>query len=151
MVSLLDLDEELLAEGQAHDYSPRTEGPGHSHTYLLVTSRRIVGSSFSDMWSLPFDQVLRAEEAAWKHRWAMRLRHRQIQRKERPSRPLPWDIPRHFRRRRWAPLVGRETILEFSRRDTEAAKAIRSRLTGVAWHQVGADLRSYFGSWWGET
>jgi hypothetical protein len=110
--------EELLAEG--------TTIPGKD--FLLVTSRRILWERPGGVLSLPFDRVVGAREEIFdSHRYRIRLAHEQI---EIPleKRPLPWDVPahiRHFRRRHKA---RRETVLSFSRRDTQAARAIRECL-----------------------
>jgi hypothetical protein len=146
---MIEPGEVVLAEGRAHDWSPTLEGPPNVDVFLVVTAERILGSWSPVVWSLPFDRVLGAEEATQKHRYAMRLRHTKIERHDPVGRPLPWDLPRHLRCRRWASRSGRETVLAFSRRDTEAATAIRSRLARLEWRPAGRYLRRYLGSWWG--
>ena len=128
LVRRLAEDERVLAEGAAHDRSPRMDGEGgEDHAYMLVTPLRIVWSVSQGVLSLRFDAVAAAEEASFAHRWYLRLRHERIRRPER-YRNLPWDLPAHVGLLRRAHRVGRETVFQFSRRDTEAAKAIRARV-----------------------
>lgn len=132
LLSTLPRGEDVLAEG-------RLRG---GFTYVLVTPRRVVVAESGRDVSLPFERITGAEEIVEEtHRYALRLEHRAIRRpRDRllRRRVFPWDLAAHWRSlRRWR-RQRHETVLRFSRRDTEAATAVRERVRSFLGDEVFA-------------
>jgi hypothetical protein len=129
LLRLLDPDEQVEGEG--------TTIPGKK--LLLVTSRRLVIEAPRGILSLPFDHVTGAREEVFDtHRYRLRLEHQPIGLPP-EKRPLPWDLPAHISRMRRRRRQKRETVLEFSRRETLAAAAIRRQLVARLGEEAFAD------------
>jgi hypothetical protein len=136
LVARLDPGERVLARGRAFephipirsDLSMVISGPGCA---VAVTERRALWVDRDDQrWvrSLPFALVRSYTEITQAHRYALALDHQSIQR-------LQW-VPAH--RLLWWSWGNAEAVrpvtsslLAFSRRDTTAARAIRSRLQAI--------------------
>jgi hypothetical protein len=136
LAARLEPGERVLARGRAFeprdalglDLSTVVSGPGCA---LVVTERRALWVSRDDhRWvrSLPLDLVSSYTEVMQAHRYALALDHRSIDR-------LRW-VPAH--RLLWwswgtveAVRPVTSSVLAFSRRDTRAAGAIRSRLQAI--------------------
>jgi hypothetical protein len=103
-------------------------GPGCA---VAVTERRVLWvSGDDDRWvrSLRFDLVRSHAEITQAHRYALALDHESIERRRSvPAHQLLWWS--------WGNAetvqVVTSSVLAFSRRDTKAARAIRSRLQAV--------------------
>jgi hypothetical protein len=136
LVGRLEPGERVLARGRAFeppdplqfDLSMVIGGPG---CVVAVTERRVLWVGRDDQrWvrSLPFALVRSYTEITQAHRYALALDHQRIER-------LRW-VPAH-RLLWWSwgnaeavrPVTG--SMLAFSRRDTKAARAIRSRLQAI--------------------
>ena len=136
LVARLQPGERVLARGRAFepsdalwfDLSTVISGPGGA---LAVTERWALWVSRDDeRWvrSLPFALVRSYAEIAQAHRYALALNHQRIERLQSvPAHQLLWWS--------WgnAEAVRSVTssVLAFSRRDTKAARAIRSRLQAM--------------------
>jgi hypothetical protein len=107
------------------DLSTVISGPGCA---VAVTERRVLWvSGEGDRWvrSLRFDLVRSYAELTQAHRYALALDHESIERRRSvPAHQLLWWS--------WGNAetvqVVTSSVLAFSRRDTKAAQAIRSRL-----------------------
>jgi hypothetical protein len=126
----LDPDEHVVAIGRCEDISDRgglTQG-GAGWTFVMVTDsqlRWVPGLSLPFETAVELDNVTEAFEQTSAHRYAMTLHHA-------PVRALR-VVPAHrFLGFRWgnatAVLTLSRTRLAFSRRDTEAARALREQL-----------------------
>ena len=136
LVARLEPGERVLARGKAFeprdalqfDLSSVVSGPGCA---VVVTERRALWVSRDDQrWvrSLPLDLVRSSTEITQAHRYALALDHQGIER-------LQW-VPAH--QLLWwswgnaeAVRAVTSSVLAFSRRDTKAARAIRSRLQAI--------------------
>jgi hypothetical protein len=136
LVARLEPGERVLAQGRAFeprdalgfDLSTVISGPGCA---VVVTERRTLWVSRDDQrWVrlLPLDLVTSYTEITQAHRYALALDHRNIDR-------LQW-VPAH--QLLWWSWGNAEAVrpvtnsmLAFSRRDTQAARAIRSRLWAI--------------------
>jgi hypothetical protein len=138
LVARLQPGERVLARGRAFAHEPRHarrfdvskvfSGPG---CVVAVTERRALWVSRGDQrWvrSLPFALVRSYTEITQAHRYALALDHQSIER-------LQW-VPAH--QLLWwswgnaeAVRAVTSSVLAFSRRDTKAARAIRSRLQAI--------------------
>ncbi len=136
LVARLEPGEQVLARGRAFeprdapglDLSTVISGPGCA---VAVTERRALWVSRDDeRWvrSLPFAQVTSYTEIAQAHRYALALDHRSIER-------LQWVPAHQLLGWSWGNAVAVRPVtsstLAFSRRDTKAAQAIRSRLQAI--------------------
>jgi hypothetical protein len=136
LVGRLEPGERVLARGRAFepgdplrfDLSMVIGGPGCA---VAVTERRVLWVGRDDQrWvrSLPFALVRFYTEITQAHRYALALDHQRIDR--------VWWVPAH--RLLWwswgtaeAVRPVASSVLAFSRRDTKAARAIRSRLQAI--------------------
>jgi hypothetical protein len=136
VVAQLEPGERVLAQGRAFeprdalwfDLSSVVSGPGCA---VVVTERRALWLSRDDeRWvrSLPLDLVTSYAEITQAHRYALALDHQSVER-------LQW-VPAHGLL--WWSWGNAEAVrsvtssaLAFSRRDTKAARAIRSRLRAI--------------------
>ena len=136
LVARLEPGERVLARGRAFeprdvlwfDLATVISGPGCAVT---VTERRVLWVSRDDQrWvrSLPLELVRSYTEVTQAHRYALALDHQSIER-------LQW-VPAH--QLLWWSWGNAEAVravtssaLAFSRRDTKAARAIRSRLQAI--------------------
>ena len=125
----LEPDEHVVAVGRCEDVTDRgsVEG-GAGWTFVMVTDRHVrwvPGVSLRFETALALDDVTQAFEQISAHRYALTLHHA-------PVRALR-RVPAHrFMTFRWgnatAVLTMTRTMLAFSRRDTEAARALRKQL-----------------------
>jgi len=125
----LEPDERVVAVGRCEDVTDRgsVEG-GAGWTFVMVTDRHlrwVPGVSLRFETAVDLDDVTDALEQISAHRYAMTMHHA-------PVRALR-RVPAHrFMTFRWgnatAVLTMRRTRLAFSRRDTEAARALREQL-----------------------
>ena len=129
MVDDLDADEPVVARGTGNETRRLSRqvsnGAGH---YLIVTPRRLLWSpprSTHRRVSLDFDTVTSWSEGTQYHRYAMVLRHAAVERIDRAAaHKVLWfewgdtEVPKQQT----------QTILNFSRRDTKVATAIREQL-----------------------
>jgi hypothetical protein len=136
VVAQLEPGERVLAQGRAFeprdalwfDLSSVVSGPGCA---VVVTERRALWLSRDDeRWvrSLPLDLVTSYAEITQAHRYALALDHQSVER-------LQW-VPAHgLLRWSWGNAEAVRSVtssaLAFSRRDTKAARAIRSRLRAI--------------------
>ena len=136
LVARLEPGEQVLARGRAFepndalrfDLSTVISGPGCA---VAVTERRVLWvSGDDDRWvrSLRFDLVRSHAELTQAHRYALALDHESIERRRSvPAHQLLWWS--------WGNAetvqVVTSSVLAFSRRDTKAARAIRSRLQAI--------------------
>jgi hypothetical protein len=117
--------EPMAAEGTAHWWQRER---AEFHAYLLVTPERILWTDDfgpSPVWTLPFTLMTGYLEEYQTHRYILRLMHSPVERLEHGNRWrfLWWtwgNADRRYRRT--------ETTFMFSRRDTEAAGALRREL-----------------------
>jgi hypothetical protein len=126
----LEPDEHVVAVGRCEDVTDRgdVDRGGAGWTFVMVTNRHlrwVPGVSMRSETAVDLDQVIDASEQMSAHRYAMTLDHA-------PVRALR-DVPAHrFITFRWgnatAVLTLSRTRLAFSRRDTEAARALRDQL-----------------------
>ncbi len=127
--SALEDDEDVLAWGRADHLLDISEAPGGSgYTFLGITATRIVWTSLLQPRSpsiLLFSSLVSWSAGDYLQRWVVALRHAPVRRPEHVPR-------RRFLRWEWGNaevLVERtETIFEFSRRETAAARRLRERL-----------------------
>jgi hypothetical protein len=136
LAARLEPGERALAQGRAFeapdafgfDLSTVISGPGCA---MVVTERRVLWVSRDDhRWvrSLPLDLVTSYTEITQAHRYALALDHRSIDRvRWVPAHQLLWWSWGNAEAVR--PVTS--SVLAFSRRDTEAARAIRSRLQAI--------------------
>ena len=126
----LEPGEHVLAVGRCEDVSERggPEQGGSTYTYVMVTDRRLRWVPRSDLRfeaSLDLDDVTTASERDVAHRYAIALVHRPVVR-------LHGVPARRFLTFHWGNAHSREpltrTELAFSRRDTDAASALRRQL-----------------------
>jgi hypothetical protein len=125
----LEPDERVIAVGRCEDVTDRgsVEG-GAGWTFVMVTDRHlrwVPGVSLRFETAVALDDVTKAHERISAHRYAMTLHHA-------PVRALR-HVPSHrFMTFRWgnafAVLTLSRTRLAFSRRYTEAARALREQL-----------------------
>src|SRR6266508_2100728 len=132
LVARLEPGERVLARGRAFeprdalrfDLSTVASGPGCA---VAVNERRALWVSRDDQrWvrSLPLDLVTSYAEITQAHRYALALDHQRIERLQRvPAHQLLWWSWGNAEAVRPAT----SSALAFSRRDTKAARAIRSR------------------------
>jgi hypothetical protein len=136
LVARLEPGERVLARGRAFeprdalrfDLATAISGPGCA---VAVTERRVLWVCRDDQrWvrSLPLDLVRSSTEVTQAHRYALVLDHQRVER-------LQW-VPAH--QLLWWSWGNAEAVrpvtsstLAFSRRDTKAAQAIRSRLQAM--------------------
>jgi len=126
----LDPDEHVVAVGRCEDITDRggVDQGGAGWTFVMVTDRHlrwVPGVSLRFETAVDLDDVTDALEQISAHRYAMTMHHA-------PVRALR-RVPAHrFMTFRWgnatAVLTMRRTRLAFSRRDTEAARALREQL-----------------------
>ncbi len=136
LVARLEPAEPVLARGRAFeprdalgfDLATAISGPGCA---VVVTERCVLWVSRDDQrWvrSLPLDLVRSYTEITQAHRYALALDHRSIDRLQwAPAHQLLWWSWGNAEAVR--PVTS--SVLAFSRRDTEAARAIRSRLRAI--------------------
>jgi hypothetical protein len=136
LVARLEPGERVLARGRAFesrdalqfDLATVISGPGCA---LAVTERRVLWVSRDDQrWvrSLPFALVRSYTEVTQAHRYALALAHQRIERLQWvPAHQLLWWSWGNAEAVR--PVTS--SVLAFSRRDTTAARAIRSRLQAM--------------------
>jgi hypothetical protein len=136
LVARLEPGERVLARGRA--FEPRDalgldlamviSGPGCA---VAVTERRVLWVSRDDqrrVRSLPFALVRSYTEITQAHRYALALDHQRIDRRQWvPAHQLLWWSWGNAEAVR--PVTS--SVLAFSRRDTTAARAIRSRLQAI--------------------
>jgi hypothetical protein len=136
LVARLEPGERVLARGRA--FEPRDalgldlamviSGPGCA---VAVTERRVLWVSRDDqrrVRSLPFALVRSYTEITQAHRYALALDHQRIDRRQWvPAHQLLWWSWGNAEAVR--PVTS--SVLAFSRRDTKAARAIRSRLQAI--------------------
>jgi len=126
----LEPGEQVLATGRCEDITEWGDigKGGTGWTYAMVTNRRLrwiprVRPEYEA--SLVLDDVVAVEERSEAHRYAIRLKHQPI------VRPR-WGPAHRFLMFRWGNSVTsdplKRTELAFSRRDTEAARAMRRQL-----------------------
>ena len=127
--SHLDKDEEVLAVGTCTDVSESgwLMGGG-GWTYVMVTNRSlrwVPGLRLNFEAVLGLDDVTGASERTSGHRYTIAMNHPRLYR--------PWLAPAHrFLMFQWGNKIEdrgfTRTALEFSRRETVAAKALREEL-----------------------
>jgi hypothetical protein len=127
--SHLDPDEQILAVGRCEDITIQGSIDSPGWTYVMVTSARLRWVPHGDPRfeaALAFSSVAAARERSSKHRYAIALEHAPL------TRPH-WGPAHRFLAFEWGnrvvttPLT--RTVLAFSRRDTEAAIALRGQVT----------------------
>jgi hypothetical protein len=126
----LDPDEHLVAVGRCEDVTDRggVDQGGAGWTFVMVTDRHlrwVPGVSLRFETAVDLDDVTDASEQISAHRYAMTMHHA-------PVRALR-QVPAHrFMTFRWGNAIALLTLsrtrLAFSRRDTEAARALREQL-----------------------
>jgi hypothetical protein len=130
--SHLDPDERVLAVGRCEDITIRGSIDSLGWTYLLITNARLRWVPDADPKfeaALAFSSVTAARERSSKHRHAIALEHT-------PLRRSHWVPAHRFLMFEWGnrvmatPLT--RTVLAFSRRDTDAAIALRGQLSREA-------------------
>lgn len=126
----LEPDERVVAVGRAEDITLRgdIDSGGAAWTFIMVTDRSVRWVPFCRLQyvtALGLDDVTGALERTSAHRYAVRLRHETIQAVRRvPKRRVlgyEWGNTDAIR-------TLHMTTLAFSRRDTEAARALREQL-----------------------
>jgi hypothetical protein len=126
----LDSDEQALTVGRCEDITVQggIEGGGAAWTYIMVTDRRLRWVPRAQLRfeaSLDLDDVTSVSERSRGHRYAIHLIHR-------PHTRAHWAPAHRFLTFEWGNTVVTtplsHTELAFSRRDTEAAEALRSQL-----------------------
>ena len=126
----LDPGEDVLAVGRCEDITERgsIEAGGAAWTYAMVTDRRLRWVPRGDLRfeaSLDLDDVTSASERSLAHRYSIAMEHAPLARAH--ARPA-----HRFLVFGWGNAVGPATFvhtaLAFSRRDTEAAEALRAQL-----------------------
>ncbi len=128
----LEPDEQVVAVGRCKDVTDRggVDQGGAGWTFVMVTDRHlrwVPGVSLRFETAVDLDDVTDALEQSSAHRYAMTMHHA-------PVRALR-QVPAHrFMTFRWGNAVAIRTLsttrLAFSRRDTEAARALREQLAG---------------------
>ncbi len=130
LIALLAPDDRVLAEGSVHGGVPGDErrvADRQKLDYALVTPERLVWThGRANNSSLRFDQIVEWGEAIGPgHRYALYLRHE-------PITALIWVPARRLFHWTWgnaeAEVTRRQSAIGFSRRDTDAAVALRERL-----------------------
>ncbi len=126
----LDPGEHVVAVGRCEDVTERgsIERGGAAWTYVMITDRSLRWVPHADMKfeaSLELASVAEVSEETSSHRYAIGLRHQSITRLHR--------IPAHrFLSFEWGNTLTNgtfsQTKLAFSRRDTQAALALREQL-----------------------
>ena len=126
----LDPDEQVIAVGRCEDVTDRggVDQRGAGWTFVMVTDRHlrwVPGVSLRFETAVDVDDVTEALEQISAHRYAMTLHHA-------PVRALR-QVPAHrFMTFRWGNATALRTLtrtmLAFSRRDTDAARALREQL-----------------------
>jgi hypothetical protein len=126
----LEPDERVVAIGRAEDIILHgdIDNGGAGWTFVMVTDRYlrwVPGCRLQYATALPFDDVTTALEWTSAHRYATSLRHGPIQ--------AVRSVPAHrFLHYRWGDTDAVRTLgittLAFSRRETEAARALREQL-----------------------
>jgi hypothetical protein len=125
----LDPHERVLAVGRCEDITIRGSIDSPGWTYVMITNARLRWVPDADPRfeaALAFSSVTAARERSSKHRYAIHLEHAPL------TRPH-WAPAHRFLAFEWGnrvvttPLT--RTVLAFSRRDTEAAIALRGRLS----------------------
>jgi hypothetical protein len=126
----LEPNEHVTAVGRAEDVTARggIDSGGAAWTFVMVTDqhlRWVPHGRLRYATDVDLDDVTGALERSNAHRWAIRLRHGTV-------RALR-DVPKHrFLTYQWGNIDAvvplRFTTLAFSRRDTEAARALRDQL-----------------------
>jgi hypothetical protein len=128
----LDPDEQALAVGRCEDMNERgsLDQGGAAWTYVMVTNRRLRWVPHANLQfeaSLDFDDVTSVSERYLGHRYAIALEHTPL------TRPH-WAPVHRFLVFQWGnevvntPLTRSE--FAFSRRDTQAALALRGQVRG---------------------
>lgn len=127
--SHLDPDERVLAVGRSQDITFRGSIDSPGWTYLMITNARLRWVPHADLRfkaALAFSSVTAARERSSKHRYAIALEHAPLTR-------LHWAPAHRFLTFEWGnrlvatPLT--RTVLAFSRRDTDAAIALRGQVS----------------------
>jgi len=126
----LEPDEQVVAVGRCEDVTDRggVDQGGAGWTFVMVTDRHlrwVPGVSLGFETAVDLDDVTEAVEQISAHRYAMTLHHAPV----RALRRVPahrfmtfeWGNATEVRSLRW-------TMLAFSRRDTDAARALREQL-----------------------
>jgi len=125
----LDSDERVLAVGRCEDITIRGSIDSPGWTYLMITNARLRWVPDADPnfeAALAFSSVTAARERSSKHRYAIVLEHSPLTRSH-------WAPAHRFLTFEWGnrvvatPLT--RTVLAFSRRDTDAAIALRGQLS----------------------
>jgi hypothetical protein len=126
----LQPDEHVVAVGRCEDVTDRggVDLGGAGWTFVMVTDRHlrwVPGVSLRFETAVDLDDVTEAHEQVSAHRFAITLRHT-------PVRALR-QVPAHrFLTFQWGNAVALRTLsttrLAFSRRDTDAARALREQL-----------------------
>jgi hypothetical protein len=128
--SHLGLEERVLAIGRCEDITVRgsINSGGAAWTYIMVTDRKlrwVPGSDLRFEASLDLDNVRTASERLDGHRYAIELDHPPVMR-------LHWVPAHRFLMFQWGNALTTagmsRTELAFSRRDTDAADALRGEL-----------------------
>ena len=128
--SHLDPDERVLAVGRCEDITIRGSIDSPGWTYLMITNARLRWVPDADPRieaALAFSSVTAARDRSSKHRYAISLEHAPLTRSH-------WEPAHRFLTFEWGnrvvgtPLT--RTVLAFSRRDTDAAIALRRQLSG---------------------
>jgi hypothetical protein len=127
----LDADETVIATGRCEDITEcgSIDSGGAGWTYMMVTDRRLHWVPYVNLAyaaTLDLDAIIRVGEASRAHRYAVTLDHAPFARlRHVPAhRVLIWEWGNAERR----DLFDR-TRLAFSRKDTQAALALRDQLT----------------------
>jgi hypothetical protein len=127
--SHLDPDERVLAIGRCEDITIRGSIDSPGWTYLMITNARLRWVPHADLGfeaALAFSSVTAARERSSKHRYAIALEHAPLTRSH-------WAPAHRFLTFEWGnrvvatPLT--RTVLAFSRRDTDAAIALRGQVS----------------------
>jgi hypothetical protein len=126
----LEPGERVLAVGRCEDVTERgdIDQAGGAWTYVMVTNRMLRWAPHAELrfeTSLELDTVRRVREESMAHRYGIALEHQPIVRRH--------HVPKHrFLIFEWGNAVASTpfpvTKLAFSRRDTEAARALRDQL-----------------------
>jgi hypothetical protein len=127
--SHLDPDEHVLAVGRCEDITIRGSIDSPGWTYLMITNARLRWVPHADPTfeaALAFSSVIATRERSSKHRYAIALEHSPLTRSR-------WAPAHRFLTVEWGnrvvatPLT--RTVLAFSRRDTDAAIALRGQVS----------------------
>jgi hypothetical protein len=124
-----DPDERVLAVGRCEDITIRGSIDSPGWTYLMITNARLRWVPHADLRfeaALAFRSVTAARERSSKHRYAIALEHAPLTRTH-------WAPAHRFLTFEWGNRVVAtsltRTVLAFSRRDTEAAIALRDQVS----------------------